>query len=112
MMMNSGDLDAGIAALRALWTAADFNPLDEKNFLARHSASLRPEDYTQRIDRLLWDSQSAAAPRILGLVPSDYRPVAEARLALAAHAANAATLVGRVPGRLRAEPPRVFGPPR
>ena len=94
MMMNSGDLDGGIAALRALWITADFGPLDEKNFLARHSASLRPEDHAQRIDRLLWDGQSEAAHRMLGLVPSDYRPVAEARLALAAQAANAEALVG------------------
>ncbi|HEX3417939.1 MAG TPA: lytic transglycosylase domain-containing protein [Stellaceae bacterium] len=107
-MMNSGNLDAGIAALRALWIAADFNPLDEKNFLARHSASLRPEDYTQRIDRLLWDGQSEAAHRMLGLVPSDYRPVAEARLALVAQAANAEALVGRVPARLRSDPGLVF----
>jgi soluble lytic murein transglycosylase len=107
-MMNSGNLDAGIAALRALWIAADFNPLDEKNFLARHSASLRPEDYSQRMDRLLWDGQSEAAHRMLGLVPSDYRPVAEARLALVAQAANAEALVGRVPARLRSDPGLVF----
>jgi soluble lytic murein transglycosylase len=108
MMMNSGDLDAGIAALRALWIAADFSPLDEKSFLARHSASLRPEDYVQRIDRLLWDGQSEAAHRMLKLVPSDYRPVAEARLALAAQAANGEALVGRVPARLRSDPGLIF----
>jgi soluble lytic murein transglycosylase len=108
MMMNSGDLDAGIAALRALWIAADFNPLDEKNFLARHSASLRPEDYAERIDRLLWDGQSEAAHRMLGLVPSDYRPVAEARLALIAQAGNAEALAGRVPARLRSDPGLIF----
>ena len=108
MMINSGNLDAGIAALRSVWIAADFGPLDEKNFLARHSASLRPEDYVQRIDRLLWDGQSEAAHRMLGLVPSDYRPVAEARLALAAQAGNAEALVGRVPARLRSDPGLIF----
>jgi soluble lytic murein transglycosylase len=94
--------------LRGVWIAADFGPLDERNFLARHSASLRPEDYAQRIDRLLWDGQSEAAHRMLGLVPSDYRPVAEARLALAAQASNAETLVGRVPARLRSDPGLIF----
>jgi soluble lytic murein transglycosylase len=108
IMMNSGDLDGGIAALRRVWIAADFGPLDEKSFLARHSASLRPEDYVQRIDRLLWDGQSEAAHRMLGLVPSDYRPVAEARLALVAQAGNAETLVGRVPPRLRSDPGLIF----
>jgi soluble lytic murein transglycosylase len=108
IIMNSGDLDGGVADLRSAWIAADFGPLDEKNFLARHSASLRPEDHTQRIDRLLWDGQSEAAHRMLGLVPSDYRPVAEARLALAAQASNAETLVGRVPARLRSDPGLIF----
>jgi soluble lytic murein transglycosylase len=108
MVINSGDLDGGIAGLRGVWIASDFGPLDEKNFLARHSPSLRPEDHAQRIDRLLWDGQSEAAHRMLGLVPSEYRPVAEARLALAAQAGNAETLVGRVPARLRSDPGLIF----
>ena len=52
--------------LAGAWIAADFGPLDEKNFLARHSASLRPEDHAKRVDRLLWDGQSEAAHRMLG----------------------------------------------
>ena len=94
MMMNSGDLEGGTAILRAAWIAADFGPLDEKNFLARHSASLRPQDHAQRIDRLLWDGQSEAAHRMLGNLSPDYRLLAEARLALSAQAANAEALVG------------------
>ena len=108
IMMNSGDLEGSTASLRALWIAADFGPLDEKNFLGRHSASLRLEDHVQRIDRLLWDGQSEAAHRMLGLVHSEYRPVAEARLALAAQSANAEALVGRVPARLRSDPGLIF----
>ena len=108
IMVNSGDLEGSTASLPALWIAADFGPLDERNFLARHSASLRLEDHVQRIDRLLWDGQSEAAHRMLGLVPSEYRPVAEARLALAAQSANAEALVGRVPVRLRSDPGLIF----
>src|SRR5260370_19764259 len=108
MIFISGDLGAGIGALRGVWIPADFGPLDEKNFLARHSASLRPEDYAQRIDRLLWDGQSEAAHRMLGLVPSDYRPVAEARLALAAQATKAEALVARVPPQLSSDPGLIF----
>jgi soluble lytic murein transglycosylase len=108
IMINAGDLEGGTAVLRATWTAADFGPLDEKNFLAHHAAALRPEDYTQRIDRLLWDGQTEAAHRMLALVPSDFRLLAEARLALAAQAGNAEALVGRVPARLRSDPGLVF----
>ena len=108
IMMNSGDLEGGAAALRALWIAADFGPLDEKNFLARHSSSLRPEDHVQRTERLLWDGQTEAARRMLALVPPSYRLLAEARLALAAQAPKAEALVARVPPQLRADPGLVF----
>jgi soluble lytic murein transglycosylase len=108
MMLNAGDLEGGTAALRATWVAADFGPLDEKNFLARHSASLRAEDHVQRIDRLLWEGQSEAAHRMLGILPADYRLLAEARLALAVQAANAEALAARVPAQLRSDPGLVF----
>jgi soluble lytic murein transglycosylase len=72
MKLSGGDLEGGTAALRATWTEADFGPLDEKNFLSRHSASLRPEDNVKRIDRLMWDGQGEAARRMLPLVPADY----------------------------------------
>jgi peptidoglycan lytic transglycosylase len=108
IMINSGDLEGGTGLLRAIWIAADFGPLDEKNFLARHSAALRPEDQVQRIDRLLWDGQTEAARRILPLVPPDYRKVAEARLALAGQMASAEKLVAKIPGQLRADPGLVF----
>jgi soluble lytic murein transglycosylase len=108
MTINSGDLEGGTAALRAIWVAADFGPLDEKNFLAHHSAVLRPEDHAQRTDRLLWAGQSDAARRMLGILAADYRRLAEARLALAAQAANAEALAGRVPARLRSDPGLIF----
>jgi soluble lytic murein transglycosylase len=108
MKMNSGDLGGGVAALRTAWIACDFGPLDEKNFLSRHSASLRSEDHVKRIDRLLWDGQTGAARRMLGLVPPGYGLVAEARMALAAQAAKTEALVARVPAQLRSDPGLVF----
>jgi peptidoglycan lytic transglycosylase len=108
MMASSGDLEGSAAALRSVWIAADFGPLDEKNFLARHSVALRPEDHAQRTDRLLWEGQTEPAHRMLGILPPDYRLLTEARLALAAQAANAEALVGRVPARLRSDPGLIF----
>jgi len=78
ILLNSGDLAGGTEALRATWIGADFGPLDEKNFIARYSATIRPEDTTKRVDRLLWDGQTEAAHRMLPLLPSDYRALAEA----------------------------------
>jgi len=108
MMVNSGDVEGGTAALRATWITADFGPLDEKNFLARHAASLRPEDHWRRLDRLLWNGQGDAARRMLALVAPEYRKLAEARLALAGQAANAEKLVAKLPRQLHADPGLVF----
>jgi soluble lytic murein transglycosylase len=108
IMLHSGDLAGGTEALRAVWIGTDFGPLDERNFLARHSDAIRAEDNTKRVDRLLWDGQSEAAHRMLRLLPPDYRTVAEARLALAAQSWNVDALVARVPALLRADPGLVF----
>src|SRR5215469_9052466 len=107
-MLNSGDLAGGTEALRATWIGADFGVLDEKIFLAHHSAAIRPQDNVKRVDRLLWDGQTDAAHRMLPMLPPDYRTVAEARIALAAQSWNGDALVARVPSQLRADPGLVF----
>jgi soluble lytic murein transglycosylase len=104
ILLNSGDIAGGTAALRAAWVGADFNALDEKSFLARHSAAIGPQDDEGRLDRLLWDGRTEAARRMLARVPPDYRSLAEARLALALQAPAAEMLVARVPAQLRSDP--------
>jgi soluble lytic murein transglycosylase len=108
ILLNSGDLAGGPEALRATWIGGDFGPLDQKNFIARYSASIRSDDHAKRVDRLLWDGQTEAAHRMLPLVPSDSRALAEARLALAAQSANADALVARLPAQLRSDPGLIF----
>jgi soluble lytic murein transglycosylase len=102
ILLNASDLAGGTEALRRAWVDADFNALDEKSFLARHSAVIRAEDDERRLDRLLWDERTEAARRMLARVPPDYRALAEARLALALQAPAAGMLVARVPPSLRA----------
>ena len=108
ILLNAGDAEGGAAALRAIWIAADFRPLDEKSFLAHYAGFLRPEDSVKRIDRLLWDGQGEAARRILPLVPTDYRLLAKARLALAAQTKNAEFSLALVPAQLRSDPGLLF----
>jgi len=108
VLLNSGELENGVAALRAAWIDGDFGPLDERNFLARRSVSIRAEDNEQRLERLLWDGQYDAARRMLPLVPNDWRDLGEARLALAALAPDAEALVARVPVKLRADPGLIY----
>jgi len=104
IILNSGDLEDGIAALRETWTDADLGPTDEKNFLAHHGSAIRLEDNGKRLDRLLWDGRSDAARRMLPLASADWRSLAEARLALAAQAPSARLFVTRVRAGLRTDP--------
>ncbi len=108
ILLSSGNLEGGAAALRAAWVDADFGPDDEKAVLTRHGASIRPEDDQRRLDRLLWEGQQEAARRMLPLVPSDWQRWAEARLALAALAPNAEFLIARVPQPLRSDPGVIY----
>ncbi len=108
IMLNSGNPEGGATALRAAWIDADLGPTDERDFLARHSASIRSEDNQRRLDRLLWDGQHEAARRMLPLVPPEWRSLAEARLALAALAPNAEFLTARVPLQLRSDPGLIY----
>ena len=89
ILINSGDLDGGTAALAGRLDRRRFRSSRREEF-SRPPFRLRCGRRTmhKRIDRLLWDGQTEAAHRMLPLVPSEYRPLAEARLALAAQAAQ------------------------
>jgi soluble lytic murein transglycosylase len=103
ILLNSGDVSGGTAVLRVAWVDGAFNAGDEKSFLSRHGAAIRPEDDENRLDRLLWNGKVEAARRMLSRIPLDYRALAEARLALALHAPAADLLVARVPAPLQVD---------
>ena len=103
ILLNRGKTEAGTAAIRAAWIDGDFNVSDERSFHARYSGMLRAEDHEKRLDRLIWDGNVDAARHMLPLVPADYRLAAEARLALAADAANGEALLAKVPAQLRSD---------
>ena len=108
LQIAAGNVEAGTAALRATWVEADFNALDERNFLSRHSAAIRPDGDERRLDRLIWDGKTEAAYRMLARVPADWRALGEARLALAGMAPNAEAMLARVLPELRNDPGLLF----
>ncbi len=104
IMLDRGDVAGGTAALRNAWINGDFGAVDEKAFLTRHGAAIRPQDNAARLDRLLWDGQSEAARRMLKRVSPDERALAETRLALMAMKPDAPALYARIPASLRSDP--------
>jgi soluble lytic murein transglycosylase len=104
IMLAAGQTEDGTADLRTAWIEGDFSALDERALIARFGALLRPQDHQKRLERLLWDGQDDAARRMLPLVSPDYQTLAQARLAVAGEARNAANLVAALPARLRTDP--------
>ncbi|HZU89933.1 MAG TPA: lytic transglycosylase domain-containing protein, partial [Stellaceae bacterium] len=108
ILLDRGNAAAGAAALRAAWIDGDFAAADEKDFLARHGAAIRPQDDTARLDRLLWDGESEAARRMLPRLSTGARALAETRLALTAIKPDAPALYAHIPAPLRADPGLLF----
>jgi soluble lytic murein transglycosylase len=104
LTIKRGNVEAGTATLRAAWIEGDFLLSDEHKLASRFSSTFRSEDHAKRLDRLLWDGQTDAARRMLPMVSADYRSVAEARIALAANAANAEAQLSKVSAGLRSDP--------
>jgi len=92
------------AAARRAWTSATLPIPLEADLLARFGATLTPADHTARADTLLWSRQTAAAARMLALLPADRRAWAAARLALQTNAPDAVTLAAAVPPTLADDP--------
>ena len=101
LMIAAGDLDKGRARIRKIWIDSNLNPFDEKSMQQRFRDVLRPADNEQRLNRLLWDGQTAAAKRMLPLVASGPRAVAETRMALEALKSNANQMAAKLSPDLR-----------
>ena len=108
ILITQGKTAEGTAALRAAWIGSDFAADDERAILKRFAASLRPEDHGRRLDRLLWDRDADSARRMLPLVSSDERALAEARLALIGGTAKPGPLLAKVPAARRGDPGLAF----
>ena len=96
-----GRADEAQARIRTVWINSDVSAFDERSMYQRYHEYLRLDDDVQRLDRLLWSGQVAAAQRMLPLVPPGVQAVAQARIALLTFAGNADSLVDNVPAEYR-----------
>ena len=104
-----GEADRAAALVRDFWTKANFlTPEDEIAFRRRFVALLRPEDQLARLDRLLWEHQTAAAERLMPLVDAGHRAAADARLALAGDESGIDARLRQVPDALEGDPALVY----
>jgi len=100
-LQASGDKANAAAVVRRGWTGLDAGEDEEKQFLTKYGALLKPEDHIARLDRLLWDGKQDPARRMMNRVDDAHRALAEARLALRSEKKNADKLVAKVPKKLQ-----------
>ncbi|MDJ0388179.1 lytic transglycosylase domain-containing protein [Roseomonas sp. E05] len=82
-LQRQGDAAAARRAVQAGWRDATPDAEAEAGFLAALGGVLGPEDHRARFERLAWTGQTAAAARMLPLLPPEARLNGELRLALA-----------------------------
>jgi soluble lytic murein transglycosylase len=102
--LAAGDRDRGQALIRQAWIGSDLSTFDENTLLQRYAGVLRQADNDKRLDRLLWDDQTAAAQRMLPFVSANQRGLAEARLALASMSLSADQMAEQLPPAMQSDP--------
>jgi len=87
----SGQRDAARAAARRAWTMGSLSGDDEARLLSQFGDALTSVDQDARMDRLLWSRATASAARQISLASAVRQPIFDARLAMQAKTADAAT---------------------
>ncbi len=89
--------DQVAAFARDSWRTGTFRNSDEIAFLTGYGRLLQPADHIERFDRLMREGRDRVARDLVPKLPEDYRPIAEARLAMATRAPEVVTVLRAVP---------------
>jgi soluble lytic murein transglycosylase len=103
-LMETKSSDKAIALVRKRYIDGTFGSVEERDFRQRYNGLLRPADHAARLDRLLWDGNYDEAARVMAVVSSGQRAVAEARIALSTMSAGVDGALRRVPASLQDDP--------
>ena len=101
---SQGETAQAQTLVRDAWINGYLSKDGERDVLHEFKSILTPEDHWARIDRLLYEEQTAAAERLLPYVNPDLARVARARIALIGKARNAETVIAAIPASLQNDP--------
>lgn len=90
--------------IRQRWINGDFRDDEFTAYYTRFGAYLSSDDHWARLDRLLWEGSSDGAHRMYGLVDSNAKILAEARMALAREKPHAFDIALQVPSERQSDP--------
>jgi soluble lytic murein transglycosylase len=102
--LSNGRGPEALRLARKAWGSDGLTAGLEAELFARFGPQLTALDHWARVDELLWSGQTGAATRLLPLLPSEYRLVADARMALRSDAYDAAQRLAAVPTTLQNDP--------
>jgi len=81
------------ATARQFLVDGAMNPTEVTDFANRYQPMLRQVDFELRADRLIWAGKYSEANALISYLPSNSKPVIEARIALETQAGNAQALL-------------------
>ncbi len=94
--------------IRLWWNTRLFEADEQRSMRARFAAVITTDDDIRRTDMLLYGQQGPAARDMVALLPSDIRPIADARMALRGNLSSANALVANLSAEQRKDPGLIF----
>lgn len=104
----SGRTDEARALIRHWWRDMTFDLAPQTAMRARFGAYLTAEDHLRRADVLLYGQQGPAARDMVASLPEDYRPIADARIALRSNSATGNDLIANMTPAQRQDPGLIY----
>ena len=100
-LVDTGREDEARAAVLDAWQHHTFKAAGERAFLRKYGSWLQPENHRERVDRLIWQGDTAAARRILTRLDDDgLAALGEARIRLKNREWGVDAAIARVPAHL------------
>ena len=100
-LVDTGREDEARAAVLDAWQHHTFKAAGERAFLRSYGAWLQPENHRERVDRLIWQGDTAAARRILPRLGDDgLAALGEARIRLKNREWGVDAAIAKVPAHL------------
>ncbi len=106
--LNSGRADEGANWIQQAWVQHQFSRTREAEILRKFPRHLSGQIHEDRLNRLIWEQRFSDGRRMLQLVNTQARSVADARLKLASRSRGAESALARVPAHLRTDTGLLF----
>jgi soluble lytic murein transglycosylase len=107
-LLASGQTEAGKRWIEKAWAEDDFSSKRQREIITSYGKHISSSSHKARLDRLLWDRQTADARYTASLIGTSAKALAEARIRLMARSSAASDAVSRVPSTLQGDAGLLF----